>query len=82
MSDSSWPPRTWLDVEAYDDDEIVAGFRDYRPDDPEPGENHSHGYRWGWTNRRKDSTGIDDGFEGVRRELIRNSPWLLVHTVH
>lgn len=68
MSDlgTVFPPRDEWDVAAYDLDEVVAGYRDHRPDDPPPGPNHSPGYRWGWTNRRKDMTHQPDGFELVR----------------
>jgi hypothetical protein len=70
MSDLPFPPRDEWDVAAYDLDEVVAGYRDYRPDDPMPGPNHSPAYRWGWTNRRKDNTRIPDGFEHIRSAFI------------
>jgi hypothetical protein len=66
-----FPPRDKWDVAAYETDELVAGYREYRPSDPEPGANRrSPAYRWGWVNRRKDSTCIPDGFEGIRSEYI------------
>lgn len=70
----AFPPKTWIEIFEYDDDEIVAGYREYRPEDPMPGENRSDGYRWGWANRKKDNTGIEDGYEPVRREFIRSMP--------
>lgn len=66
----SFPPKSWEDIAAYDNDETVAGYREHSPDDTPPGPNHSPGYRWGWTNRRKDVTGEPDGFENVRREYM------------
>lgn len=68
-----FPPRSWEDIAAYDTDESVAGYREHRPDDPPPGPNRSPGYRWGWTNRRKDMTGVPDGFESIRRDYYRET---------
>jgi hypothetical protein len=65
-----FPPRDAWDVASYDLDECVAGYRDYRPDDPAPGANHSPAYRWGWINRRKDTTREPDGFEHIRSAFI------------
>ncbi|MGN6769284.1 MAG: hypothetical protein ACTHJQ_05465 [Rhizobiaceae bacterium] len=80
-NDSKWrsnpgaifPPRDEWDVAGYDNDEVVAGYRDYSPDIIAPGSNHSNGYRWGWLNRRRDTTGEPDGFDGVRWTFIRMS---------
>lgn len=66
-----FPPRDEWDIAAYPTDEVVAGYRDYRHDDPAPGENHSPGYRWGWTNHRKDAASEPDGFERIRSAFIR-----------
>jgi len=68
-----FPPRDEWDIAAYPTDEIVAGYRDHRHDDPEPGPNHSPGYRWGWTNRRRDVTHEPDGFEPLRYAFIELS---------
>ena len=70
---TTFPPTEWWHIFEYDDDEIVAGYRDYRPGDPEPGANHSDGYRWGWINGRKDTTHAPDGYEPVRYAYIRNA---------
>ena len=67
----TFPPKTPEDIMTYDGDEVMAGYRDHRPDDPPPGDNHSPGYRWGWTNRRKDCTSEPDGHEPVRYAYIR-----------
>lgn len=68
---SVFPPRDEWDIAAYATDEVVAGYREHRIDDIAPGPNHAPGYRWGWSNARKDATKIDDGFEGLRRAYIR-----------
>lgn len=77
MSDlgSMFPPRDAWEIAAYDTDEVVAGYLSYRAADADmpPGENHSPAFRWGWTNKRKDVTGIPDGFEGVRSAFIQMS---------
>jgi hypothetical protein len=65
--DPPFPPRDGIDVAAYDTDEVVAGYRESRPDDPEPGDNRSPAYRWGWQNRKRDSLRHDDGFDFARR---------------
>lgn len=62
-----FPPRDEWDIAAYETDDVVQGYRDWRPDDPAPGPNHSPGYRWGWTNGRKDRTSKVDGYEDLRR---------------
>lgn len=72
-----FPPTCWQDIFAYDDDEVLAGYRDWRPCELEPGPNHSPGYRWGWANRKRDHTGEDDGMVGVRMAYIRQFPTLL-----
>lgn len=63
-------PRDAWDIAAYDTDECVAGYREYRIDDPVPGPNHSPGYRWGWTNAHQNATGAPDGYEPQRRAYI------------
>lgn len=75
MSDlgTVFPPRDEWDVAAYDTDDVVAGYREHRISDPVPGPNHAPGYRWGWTNGRKDATRSPDGFEGLRSAFIRMS---------
>ena len=66
-----FPPRNEWDVAAYPDDDVVEGYREWRPDDPEPGENRSPGYRWGWANGRRDRQGGDDGYDRVRQAYIQ-----------
>lgn len=67
----TYPPRTAFDVLMYDEDDVCAGYRDYRPDLPTPGDNRPGGYRWGWANRAHDGALQPDGFEDVRREFIQ-----------
>ena len=48
------PVSTVEDLDRLDNDEIVAGYLAFRPDDPEPGHNHSRAYWHGWCNRARD----------------------------
>ena len=68
-----FPPRDEWDIVAYPTDDVVAGYREHRLDDPEPGENRAPGYRWGWANAQKDATHIPDGMEEMRYAYIRMS---------
>lgn len=67
----AFPPTCIEDIMSYDADEVMAGYREYRRDDPEPGDNRSPGYRWGWTNRKRDVTYEPDPFIELRYEYIR-----------
>lgn len=42
------------DLERLDINEIVDGYMDWRPGDPEPGENRGRAYWHGWMNRARD----------------------------
>lgn len=66
-----FPPRDYLDVIAYDDDECVRGYREHCIFDDPPGDNHSPGYRWGWQNARRDVIHVDDGFDHIRSAYIK-----------
>jgi hypothetical protein len=70
IEDAPFPPETWEHIAMYPDDDVTAGYRDWRPDDPPPGPNRSPGYRWGWANARRDRTKEDDGFGAVRHAYI------------
>lgn len=48
------PVRTKADLDVLDDDEILAGYIEYRPDDPEPGQNRGRAYWHGWRNAAMD----------------------------
>lgn len=57
------------DLDALDEDEIVAGYRSAARDDPEPGGNHSRAFWHGWRNGMSDR-----GFrepDTAQRELAR-----------
>lgn len=55
LMDSPFAPvATKVDLETLDLDEIVAGYRDYRRGDPEPGLNRGRAYWHGWCNRARD----------------------------
>jgi hypothetical protein len=66
---SDFPPKCASDIEDYDLEETVAGYSD--TSDIEPGANNSPAYRWGWTNRKRDRLGKDDGFDGLRHDYLR-----------
>ncbi|WP_332717435.1 hypothetical protein [Pelagibacterium mangrovi] len=68
-----FPPRDEWDVAAYPTDDVVAGYREHRLDDIEPGPNRSPGYRSGWINARCDATHAPDGFELIRAAFIQMS---------
>lgn len=78
---ATFPPATWQDIFAYPDDDVIAGYREYRPNEPEPGANHAPGYRWGWANRKRDATGEDDGYSAVRSQYYAACP-NLIETMH
>jgi hypothetical protein len=68
-----FPPRDEWDVLGYPIDDVVEGYRSHRVGDPVPGNNHTPGYRWGWTNAQKDRTYKEipfDGFEAIRSAVI------------
>ena len=44
------PVRALWDLDALDDDEIVAGYREFSKDDPWPGVNRGRAYWHGWRN--------------------------------
>jgi hypothetical protein len=70
-SEQRFPPQDAWDIAAYPVDDVVDGYRSHSIDDHPPGDNRSPGYRWGWTNARKDVSRVDDGFESVRSDYIR-----------
>lgn len=49
MSDFE-PVRPLADLDSLDDDQIVAGYREWTPDAPEPGPNRGRAYWHGWRN--------------------------------
>lgn len=65
-----FPPRSAEEIDAYDDAELLAGFMEYRSDDPFPGENRTAAYRWGWQNGHYDH-GNDDGYGALRHAAIQ-----------
>lgn len=66
------PVSTLADLDTLDDDEIVAGYNDWRPGDPEPGENRGRAYWHGWMNAARDRNAAPWTWEGA--ELAR--AWL------
>lgn len=53
------PVATLADLDALDDDDIVAGYRDFRSGDPEPGLNRGRAYWHGWRNAARDQGQIE-----------------------
>lgn len=71
MNDEApFPPRSPADVAAYPDHELVLGFIEFRPEDPDPGDNRSPAYRWGWMNAKRDHAKVDDGYDAFRAWVI------------
>lgn len=66
-----YPPNSKWDIAAYPVDDVVEGYRDHSLSDHPPGDNRSPGYKWGWTNARRDMSGKDDGFGGIRSAYIQ-----------
>ena len=67
-----FPPRSADDIETYDQSELLAGFMEFKVDDPFPGENRSPAYRWGWQRGFKDHGGKDE-FDHLRRAVIERA---------
>ena len=67
------PVRTVADLETLDDAEILAGYRETRRGDPEPGLNRGRAYWHGWRNRMIDLREIDgdDASAKLAHEFIR-----------
>lgn len=63
---SVFPPRNVDDILMYDDAELLAGFMEFRKDEPMPGENRHPAYRWGWQNAFRDRVGPDP-YDEIRR---------------
>lgn len=57
------------DLDALDEDEIVAGYRSAAKDDPEPGGNHSRAFWHGWRNGMSDRRFREP--DAAQRELAR-----------
>lgn len=69
----TFPPRSTQDVDAYDFNEIIAGYSEWRATDPIPGDNRSEGYRWGWMNGTRDRAKVNDGFDHVRQQIAQKA---------
>lgn len=48
------PVATLADLDALNDNDIVSGYREFRPGDPEPGLNRGRAYWHGWCNAARD----------------------------
>lgn len=68
-----FPPTDEWDVAAYPTDDVVDGYHSHSLEDCEPGNNQTAGFRWGWTNARRDMSHVPDGYEHIRYAYIRMS---------
>ncbi len=73
---ATYPPTCWQDIAAYDLAECMEGFIEFQAGDPEPGDNRSPSYRWGWANAASDAAMIPDRFYQLRRQYIRETGML------
>ncbi len=66
------PVRTIADLDSLDHGEIVAGYVEYEPGDPEPGINRGRAYWHGWHNAAIDHHQIekDDAAAELAHEVI------------
>jgi hypothetical protein len=71
------PVRTVADLETLDHDEIVAGYMEWRADDPEPGPNRSRAYWHGWRNAAIDHRAVepDEASTQLAHEVV-STGWL------
>lgn len=60
------PLQTIADLETLDEAEIIAGYREWREGDPEPGPNRGRAYWHGWRNAMIDR-GKREPDEAARR---------------
>jgi hypothetical protein len=68
------PVRTLDDLNTLDDDDILAGYREYSPFDPWPGENRGRAYWHGWRNRAIDCRVIpsDSASTALAQEYLKH----------
>jgi hypothetical protein len=71
-TDAFDPVSTMEDLLTLDSDEMVAGYRDYCPTDPWPGENRGRAYWHGWRNAAIDRgmINIDAAAQRLAREYL------------
>lgn len=69
------PVGTLADLDTLNEDEIVAGYREFRRDDPPPGANRGRAYWHGWRNAARDSGMIegDDAMAALAAEYVRRT---------
>jgi hypothetical protein len=68
-----YPPTCWQDILDYDEAECFEGFTDFEKGEPDPGDNRSPSYRWGWRNAASDAGKVPDDFYAMRRQFIRET---------
>jgi hypothetical protein len=66
------PVASVADLDTLDEDEILAGYREYRVGDPEPGPNRGRAYWHGWRNAARDRGQLpsDDASRRLAHEYL------------
>jgi hypothetical protein len=66
------PVASVADLDTLDEDEILAGYREYRVGDPEPGPNRGRAYWHGWRNAARDRSQLpsDDASRRLAHEYL------------
>jgi hypothetical protein len=54
MAEPFTPVSSLDDLNSLDEEEVLAGYRDYKRGDPEPGPNRGRAYWHGWMNAARD----------------------------
>jgi hypothetical protein len=77
------PIRTLADLDALDQDEIVAGYCEARRGDPEPGPNRNRAYWHGWRNAMIDMGELptDDASRQLAREVCPSGVFVRAQTL-
>lgn len=57
---------TMGDLETLDQDEVVRGYMEFDPNDPEPGLNRGRAYWHGWCNRARDAGLLPQTYEAMK----------------
>lgn len=66
---STFPPRSAGDIICYDWDAVQRGYDAFAIHIPDPGPEHTNGYRWGWMTAKRVYQGRDDGLDWMREEV-------------
>ncbi len=69
------PVTTWAELKTFDEDEMLAGYRDGFAGEPEPGDNRSKAHWHGWRNGHRDKFGDhwDPAADALIKEMRLNN---------